>query len=161
MPDPRIREAGPADLTRIVELIHELALYEKAPELCHADESNIGAALFGTDPRLFAHVAEADGEVVGIAVWFLNFSTWEGVHGIYLEDLFVSPAHRGQGLGVALLATLAELCVQRNYSRLSWAVLDWNTPSIQFYRSLGATEQSEWLTYRLEGQALVKLGESS
>lgn len=158
MTDPRIRAAKLDDVPRIVELIHELAEYEKAPELCHATVDAIQEALFGSAPALFAHVATQDGEVVGIAVWFLSFSTWDAAHGIYLEDLYVSPEYRGSGLGAALLKQLAEICVDRNYTRLSWVVLDWNTPSIDFYRSLGATEQSEWLTYRLEGTALARLG---
>jgi GNAT superfamily N-acetyltransferase len=116
------------------------------------------ACLFGPSPALFGHVAELDGAVVGVALWFLNFSTWRGVHGIHLEDLFVRPAHRGGGLGKALLATLAQECVDRGYGRLEWAVLTWNTPAIGFYRSLGAVPIDEWTMFRLADDALAALG---
>jgi GNAT superfamily N-acetyltransferase len=108
---------------------------------------------------LFGHVAELDGDVVGVALWFLNFSTWDGVHGIYLEDLFVRPAHRGAGLGRALLFTLAQECVARGYSRLQWSVLDWNAPAIGFYRSLGAVPLDDWTVFRLDGAALTAVGQ--
>lgn len=158
MSDPRIRRARESDLADLVALVHELAAYEKEPDSCHLSVDQLRAALFGPAPALFAHVAEVDGEVVGCALWFRNFSTWEGVHGIYLEDLYVRPEHRGSGLGKALLATLAEACVAQGYGRLEWAVLDWNRPSIDFYESLGARPMSEWTTYRLTGDALVELG---
>ena len=103
-------------------------------------------------------MAEEDSRVVGTAIWFLNFSTWDGVHGIYLEDLYIDPAHRGSGLGFALLKQLAQICVERGYSRMQWQVLDWNTPSIDFYRSLGAVDMQDWRTYRLSGTALQTLG---
>ncbi|HXV94605.1 MAG TPA: GNAT family N-acetyltransferase, partial [Pseudonocardia sp.] len=120
-------------------------------------------ALFGPAPALFGHVAEVPAtgggtEVVGCALWFLNFSTWRGVHGIYLEDLYVRPAHRGAGLGRALLARLAAVCAERGYARLEWSVLDWNTPSIGFYRSLGAVGMDGWTTFRLDGEPLAALG---
>jgi GNAT superfamily N-acetyltransferase len=102
----------------------------------------------------------ADGVVVGMAIWFLNYSTWDGVHGIYLEDLYVRPEHRGSGLGKALLVALAQECVREGYSRLSWWVLDWNSPAIGFYQSIGAKAQDEWTTYRLCGDALAALAES-
>ncbi|QNG39002.1 GNAT family N-acetyltransferase [Geodermatophilaceae bacterium NBWT11] len=112
-------------------------------------------ALFGDSPALFGHVAEdVDGTVVGFALWFLNFSTWRGTHGVYLEDLYVSPAHRGTGLGRELLRTLAAVCVKRGYARLEWSVLDWNTPSIEFYRAAGARPQDGWSVFRLTDRAL-------
>jgi GNAT superfamily N-acetyltransferase len=125
-------------------------------------EEQLRAALFGDSPALFGHVAvaddgeaaEADDRVVGMALWFLNFSTWRGTHGIYLEDLYVQPAHRGSGLGRELLRTLAELCLQRGYSRLEWWVLDWNSPSIEFYKAAGAEPMDEWTVFRLTDEAL-------
>ncbi|HEY3753280.1 MAG TPA: GNAT family N-acetyltransferase [Pseudonocardiaceae bacterium] len=160
MPDNRIRRIEPSDLEPAVALVHELAAYEKAPDECHLTVEQLRTALFGPTPALFGHVAELDGEVVGVALWFLNFSTWRGVHGIYLEDLFVQPAHRGGGLGRALLTALAEECVARGYGRLEWAVLNWNTPSIGFYRSLGAVPMDEWTVFRLADDALAALGET-
>ncbi|KGN34089.1 N-acetyltransferase GCN5 [Knoellia sinensis KCTC 19936] len=155
-----IREATPDDVPAILELVHALAVYEKEPDAVEATEEHFHAALFpesGT-PTTFAHVAEVDGEVVGLAVWFLTFSTWTGVNGIWLEDLFVQPEHRGSGLGRDLLASLAGVCVERGYQRLEWWVLDWNEPSIGFYRSLGAVPQDEWTTFRMDGAALAELG---
>lgn len=157
-----IREATPADVPAIVALVHGLAEYEREPQSCHLTEDQLTAALFGPAPALFGHVAEAGGPeartVVGCALWFLNFSTWRGVHGIYLEDLYVDPAHRGAGLGKALLTRLAETCVERGYGRLEWSVLDWNEPSIAFYRALGAESMDEWTVYRLAGKTLAELG---
>ena len=153
-----IRPIIPADLERTVELVHELADYEKAPEECHLTVEQLEAALFGEAPALFGHVATVDDEVVGIALWFLNFSTWRGTHGIYLEDLYVRPAHRGLGLGRDLLATLAAECVARGFDRLEWSVLDWNEPAIGFYRSLGAVAMDEWTVHRLAGEALQRFG---
>lgn len=155
-----VRRIRPDDLDRAVELVHELAAYEKAADECHLTVEQLRTALFGPEPKLFGHVAEAGGEVVGVALWFLNFSTWDGVHGIYLEDLFVRPARRGSGLGRALLAALAQECVTQGYSRLQWSVLDWNTPSIGFYESLGAEPLAEWIGFRLAGDALAALGRS-
>lgn len=161
MTDPRIRPATADDVPAMVRLVHDLAAYEKAPEQCVLTEEMLHERLFGTAPALYAHVAEVEGTVVGIAIWFLNFSTWDGVHGIHLEDLYVDPDHRGSGLGKALLAELARICVERRYSRLQWQVLDWNTPSIDFYRALGAVDLEEWRTYRLAGDALQALGSAS
>lgn len=158
MPDNRIRRIELSDVERAVELVHELARYEKAPDECHLTPQQLTTALFGPAPALFGHVAEAAGEVVGIALWFLNFSTWDGVHGIYLEDLFVRPEHRGSGLGRALLTALAEECVDRGYTRLQWWVLNWNEPSIAFYRKLGAVPMDEWTVFRVSGDALRELG---
>ncbi len=158
MSDDRIRRIAPDDVGRAVELVHELAGYEKAADECALTVEQLHAALFGPQPKLFGHVADADGDVVGVALWFLNFSTWDGVHGIYLEDLFVRPEHRGAGLGRALLVALAQECATNGYSRLQWSVLDWNTPSIRFYESVGATPLNEWVAYRLTGEALATLG---
>ncbi len=158
--DPYIRRITEADLPAVVELVHELARYERAPDECHLTVEQLRSALFTESPALYGHVAEADGTVAGFALWFLNFSTWRGTHGIYLEDLFVRPEHRGGGLGRALLRELARECVARGYSRFEWWVLDWNTPAINFYTSLGAVPMDEWTVFRLTGDALTRLGQS-
>ena len=150
-----IREAQIEDVPAVVGLVHELAEYEREAASCTLTEAQLRHALFGPEPVAQCHVAEAAGEVVGCAIWFLNFSTWTGVAGIHLEDLFVRPAHRGSGLGRALLAALAGVCSERGYARLEWQVLDWNEPSIGFYRSLGAVPMDGWTTYRLDGDALA------
>ncbi|MET8760857.1 GNAT family N-acetyltransferase [Lentzea sp. NPDC004782] len=155
-----IRRVEPRDVDAVVELVHELALYERAPEQCHLTSEQLHTALFGPAPALFGHVAEVDGQVVGIALWFLNFSTWDGVHGIYLEDLYVTPGQRGNGLGKKLLETLARECVAKGYTRLQWSVLNWNEPSIRFYESLGAVPMDEWTVMRVADEALQKLGSS-
>lgn len=158
MSDPRLRPARLEDVPELVRLVHDLAAYERAPDECTLTVEQLQDRLFGAAPALFAHVAEVDGAVVGTAIWYLSFSTWDGVHGIFLEDLYVDPTHRGSGLGRALLARLAEICVERGYSRLQWQVLDWNAPSIEFYRSLGGIDLVDWRTYRLAGAALTELG---
>ena len=150
----RVRPIAPDDVAAVVGLVRDLAEYEKAPDEARMTEEQLSAALFGDSPQLFGHVAEAEGHVVGMALWFLNFSTWRGTHGVYLEDLYVQPAHRGSGLGRELLRTLADLCVQRGYGRLEWSVLDWNTPSIDFYRAAGAVPMDEWTVFRLTDDAL-------
>ena len=150
-----VRPVRPDDVPSIVALVRELADYEKALHEVRLTEQQLTAALFGDAPALYGHVADLDGEVVGIALWFLNFSTWRGTHGIYLEDLYVSPQHRGSGLGKELLRTLAEVCVERGYSRLEWSVLDWNTPSIDFYKAHGAVAMDEWTVFRLTDGALT------
>jgi GNAT superfamily N-acetyltransferase len=140
--------------------VRDLAVYEREPDAAKATEEQFRAALFpdsGT-ATTFAHVAEVDGEVVGMAIWYLTFSTWTGVYGIWLEDLFVQPAQRGSGLGRELLATLARTCVERGYQRREWWVLNWNEPSIGFYKSLGAVPQDEWSVFRMDGEALDELG---
>ena len=157
-----IRPATAADVPVVLAFIRELAIYEHLEHEVVARETDIHAALFG--PRPYAEVALAclDGEPVGFALYFHNFSTFVGQPGIYLEDLFVRPAARGLGAGKRLFAYLAKLALERGCARLDWAVLDWNEPSIGFYRSLGAVDQSEWTTYRLDGDALVRLaGEGS
>ncbi|UOY01356.1 GNAT family N-acetyltransferase [Blastococcus sp. PRF04-17] len=150
-----VRPVRPDDVPAVVALVRELADYERALHEVRLTEAQLAACLFGSSPALFGHVAERDGEVVGIALWFLNFSTWRGTHGIYLEDLYVSPQHRGSGLGRELLRTLAEVCVERGYSRLEWSVLDWNTPSIEFYEAAGAVPMDDWTVFRLTDQALT------
>lgn len=156
MPDDRIRRIRPEDVEAAVGLAHELADYERAPDECHLTLAQLHEALFGAEPKLFGHVAEVDGEVVGFAVWFLNFSTWRGVHGIYLEDLYVRESQRGSGLGKALLAALAAECVANGYARLEWSVLDWN-PATEFYKALGAVPMDEWTVNRLTDGPLTAL----
>jgi GNAT superfamily N-acetyltransferase len=152
-----IRPATAADVPVVLAFIRELAIYEHLEHEVVAREADVHAALFG--PRPYAEVALAclDGEPVGFALYFHNFSTFVGQPGIYLEDLFVRPAARGLGAGKRLFAYLARLALERGCARLDWAVLDWNEPSIGFYRSLGAVDQSEWTTYRLDGEALRRL----
>jgi GNAT superfamily N-acetyltransferase len=150
-----VRPVRPDDVPALVALVRELADYERALDEVRLTEEQLHERLFGNAPALFGHVAEQDGEVVGMALWFLNFSTWRGTHGIYLEDLYVRPQHRGSGLGRELLRTLAELCVQRGYGRLEWSVLDWNTPSIEFYKAAGAVPMDEWTVFRLTDDALT------
>jgi GNAT superfamily N-acetyltransferase len=145
-----IRLARVDDVPVIVSLIRELAEYEREPDAVEATEDDIRAALFGSSPAAFCHVAEHDGEVVGLALWFLNFSTWKGRHGIYLEDLFVRPTARGTGLGKALLVNLIEIAQERGYGRVEWSVLDWNSPAQDFYRALGAAPMDDWTTWRVD-----------
>jgi GNAT superfamily N-acetyltransferase len=151
-----IRRVRPEDVPVLVRLVRELAAYEKAEHEALMTPEQLHAALFGEAPALFGHVAlAADGDVAGFALWFLNFSTWRGTHGIYLEDLYVSPGHRGTGLGRDLLRTLAQECVDRGFARLEWSVLDWNTPSIDFYRAAGALPMDDWTVFRMTGDALT------
>ena len=146
----------------ILALVHDLAAYEREPDAVEATEADFRTVLFPEHgaPIASAHVAVVDGEIVGMAIWYVTFSTWLGHGGIWLEDLFVSPEHRGSGLGKALLATLAAVCKQRGYGRLEWWVLRWNKPSIGFYDSIGGQPMDEWLTYRLEGADLGALAET-
>lgn len=172
---PTIRPARPEDVPAVVAMVHELADYERAPEQCHLTEEQLTRALFATAPgrgaasdapswssrspapALFGHVAvDPAGQPIGFALWFLNFSTWEGVHGIYLEDLYVRPAARGTGAGRRLLATLAAICVERGYRRLEWWMINWN-PAARFYAAIGAAPMDEWVPYRLAGTALHDL----
>lgn len=152
-----VRRIEAHDVEAVVGLVHELAEYEREPQACRLTAAQLAAALFGPSPAVFGHVAERDGAIVGIALWFLSFSTWEGVHGVWLEDLYVTPACRGLGLGRALLTELAAVCVTRGYARLEWSVLDWNTPAVGFYRALGAVGMEEWTTQRVTGNALAAL----
>ncbi|HTC97725.1 MAG TPA: GNAT family N-acetyltransferase [Bradyrhizobium sp.] len=155
-----IRRARPDESSLIFSLICELAEYEKLSHEVEATEEGIAAALFGEHPLLFCEIAEWNGEGVGFAVWFFNFSTFSGRPGIFLEDLFVRPAFRGKGIGKALLADLAKLCVDNGWSRMQWSVLDWNTPSIEFYKSLGAEMMDEWKLVRINGAALSQLAKA-
>lgn len=149
-----IRPARESDTGLIFDLVRELAEYERLADAVDATPEMIAAALFGEAPRLFCDIAEWDGEAAGLAVWFLNFSTFRGRHGIYLEDLFVRPAFRGRGLGKALMAHLAKCCVAQGLARFEWSVLDWNAPSIAFYKSIGADVMDDWKICRLSGPAL-------
>jgi GNAT superfamily N-acetyltransferase len=152
----QIRLAIASDVEDIHRLIYELAVYEKAPEQMVATIDQIDSSLFNDQPVAFCHVAEVDGKIVGIALWFLNYSTWLGKPGIYLEDLFVQPEYRGHGIGKGFMKTLAQLCIERGYERFQWWVLDWNEPSIEFYKSFGAVAMEEWTVFRLSGGALTK-----
>ena len=156
-----IRNAVKDDVPQILQLIKDLAEYEKAPLEAKATLEQINESLFSDDPHAFCHVVEVDGTVVGISIWFLNYSTWLGKPGIYLEDLYIDPAYRGKGFGLALLKELAKICIERDYERLQWWVLDWNEPSIEFYKSLGAEAMDEWTVYRVSGAALKKLAANS
>jgi GNAT superfamily N-acetyltransferase len=154
-----IRSATKNDLPVILELITELAEYERAPDQVIATVKDLEAALFIKDPKVFCCLVESEGEIAGLALWFLNFSTWQGKHGIYLEDLFIRPEFRGQGFGKALLQYLAGICLQEGYPRFQWWVLDWNDPAIEFYKSLGAEAMDEWTVYRVSEDALKNLGQ--
>jgi GNAT superfamily N-acetyltransferase len=154
-----IRAAVEDDVPIVLALVHELAAYEREPKAVVATESDFRTALFGPSPRVHCLVAcDSAGDVVGFAVYFVNFSTWLGAHGIYLEDLFVRPSARGGGHGRALLTELARIAVDRGYGRVEWAVLDWNTPAQGFYAGLGAVPMDEWTTWRLTGDSLRTLG---
>jgi GNAT superfamily N-acetyltransferase len=152
-----IRRARPGDVPAIYQLIRDLAEYERALPEVTATQEQLRHSLFGPDPAVFAHVADHEGEVAGFALWFLNYSTWLGRPGIYLEDLYVRPELRRHGYGRGLLAELAALCVERGYGRLEWSVLDWSSPAQRFYESLGATAMTDWTVHRLTGQAVAGL----
>ena len=155
----KIRAAKVEEVPIILNLIKDLAEYEKAPDEVEANESDLIATIFAENPKVFCDVVEVDGEIVGMAIWFLNYSTWQGKHGIYLEDLFIKPEFRGRGYGKALLQHLAAICNERGYGRFQWWVLNWNSPAIEFYRALGAEAMSEWTVYRVSGQPLRELGD--
>ncbi|PXF31116.1 GCN5 family acetyltransferase [Pokkaliibacter plantistimulans] len=156
----QIREARPDDTATILQLITELAIYEKAEDKVLTDEAQLRASLFADDATAHGLICEVDGEPVGYAVYFFNFSTWLGRNGLYLEDLYISPAYRQVGAGKALLKHLAQQAVARGCGRFEWSVLDWNTPAIGFYESIGAEPQNEWVLYRLTGDALVNFANS-
>jgi GNAT superfamily N-acetyltransferase len=165
MPDGLIRPAAPGDVSEILAMVQELAAYERAAEEAVATEDQFHAALFGRSPKVFAHVVEhetADGRHLGgFALWFLNFSTWLGVHGLYLEDLYIRPELRGTGYGKRLLATLAQECIDNGYGRFEWWVLDWNEPALGFYRRIGAVPMDEWTVHRVTGEDLARLARGS
>ena len=152
-----LRAARSGDVPGILACIQALADYEREPDAVVNTPEALAETLFGDEPRAFTHVVEHEGEIVGIAIWFLTYSTWTGRHGIWLEDLFVFDRFRGRGFGRALISSLAAVCVERGYSRLEWTVLDWNAPSIAFYRSLGSLPMEEWTTQRLIGADLEAL----
>jgi len=154
-----VRDAVPDDVGQVVDLVRQLARYERSEDAVQATEEDLRRALFCTSPQVFALVAEAEGKVIGIAVYFVSFSTWTGRHGLYLEDLFVVPEHRSRGVGRALLGSLAARALDRGCARVEWAVLDWNRPAIDFYRSLGAIANDDWTTFRLSGAALAEVGD--
>jgi diamine N-acetyltransferase len=151
-----IRAAAPGDAPSIFALVKELADYERLSHQVDASPEQIAAALFGPQPRLFCDIAETDGHAAGFAMWFLNYSSFRGRHGLYLEDLFVRPAFRGRGLGKALMRNLAKRCVDNGYARFEWAVLDWNMPAIDFYRSIGARVLDDWRICRMTDDALAQ-----
>jgi len=154
-----IRRARQGEAGLVLTFLRELADYEKLLHELVATEADIDAALFGDNPILFCEIAEWQGEPVGLAVWFFNISTFSGRRGVFLEDLFVRPAHRGKGIGKALMVHLAQQCLAHGWVRLQWAVLDWNTPSIEFYKSLGAVLMDEWTTCKVSGAALTALAQ--
>ena len=155
----RVRPATPADSALIYDFIRGLAEYERLLHEVDTTEAGTAQALFGPNPRVFCDIAETDGSPVGFALWFYNFSTFRGRHGIYLEDLFVRPEARGTGAGKALLRALAQRCVKENLARMEWSVLDWNQPAIVFYDGLGATSKTEWIMRQLTGEALERLAD--
>ena len=155
-----IRRARPGDEADLTAMCHELATFERATDKCTVTETQMRTALFGDPPSVHAHVAEIDGEIAAAALWFYNFSTWDGVAGIYVEDLFVRPQFRRHGIARALLTELARECVDNGYTRLSWAVLDWNVDAIALYESVGAKPQGDWITYRVSGSELSELAGS-
>ncbi len=156
----RIRDAGPQDAAVVLEFIKALADYERLAGEVEASEADVRRDLFGENPRCFCEIAEYDGQPVGFALWFYNYSTFRGRAGIYLEDLFVAPEARGVGAGKALLSRLAQRCMDADLGRLEWWVLDWNTPAIEFYDSLDAQAMSDWTVRRVDGEALKRLAEA-
>jgi len=157
-----IRTASPADIQMILDLVRDLAIYEKEESQAKASPEQIERALFSPNPTAYCELVEVeDGAIAGFALWFNNYSTWTGNPGLYLEDLFVKPEYRSLGYGKALLIHLAKKCVDNGWDRFQWWVLDWNEPSIAFYKSLGAVAMDEWTVYRVSGDALKALAASS
>ena len=154
-----VREACPEDVPDLLRLVRALAEYEREPDAVEATEESLTRALFCAQPLVHAEVAEAGGRVIGIAVWFLTFSTWTGRHSLYLEDIFVEPDERARGVGRALVRRLAGRAAERGCARMDWSVLDWNEPAMAFYRSLGARPMDEWTTWRLDGVELARLAQ--
>ena len=154
----KIRPAKREEVGEVLQLIQDLATYEKAPDQVEASRDDLLNTIFAKEPRVFCDLVEVDGQIAGMAIWFLNYSTWQAKHGIYLEDLYIKPEFRARGYGKALLKYLAQICDREGYGRLQWWVLDWNSPAIEFYRSFGAEAMDEWTVYRTSGQALKDLG---
>jgi GNAT superfamily N-acetyltransferase len=154
----KIRPAKKEEVGEVLQLIQDLATYEKAPDQVEASRDDLLNTIFAKEPRVFCDLVEVDGQIAGMAIWFLNYSTWQAKHGIYLEDLYIKPEFRAKGYGKALLKHLAQICDREGYGRLQWWVLDWNSPAIEFYRSFGAEAMDEWTVYRTSGQALKNLG---
>jgi GNAT superfamily N-acetyltransferase len=155
----KIRPAKREEVGEVLQLIQDLATYEKAPDQVEASRDDLLNTIFAKEPRVFCDLVEVDGQIAGMAIWFLNYSTWQAKHGIYLEDLYIKPEFRARGYGKALLKHLAQICDREGYGRLQWWVLDWNSTAIEFYRSLGAEAMDEWTVYRTSGQALKDLGD--
>ncbi len=155
-----VRPARPGDVDILVALVRELAAYEREPESARLEPAQLHAALFTSAPSVFAHVAEIDREVVGMAIWFVTFSTWTGRHGLHLEDLYVRPGARGRGAGRALVARLARTALDAGWTRVEWSVLDWNEPALRFYRSIGSRPMDGWTVHRLDGSTLATLAAS-
>ena len=154
----KIRPAKREEVGEVLQLIQDLATYEKAPDQVEASRDDLLNTIFAKESRVFCDLVEVDGQIAGMAIWFLNYSTWQAKHGIYLEDLYIKPEFRARGYGKALLKHLAQICDKEGYGRLQWWVLDWNSPAIEFYRSFGAEAMDEWTVYRTSGQALKDLG---
>jgi GNAT superfamily N-acetyltransferase len=155
----KIRPAKREEVGEVLQLIQDLATYEKAPDQVEASRDDLLNTIFAKEPRVFCDLVEVDGQIAGMAIWFLNYSTWQAKHGIYLEDLYIKPEFRAKGYGKALLKHLAQICDKEGYGRLQWWVLDWNSPAIEFYKSFGAEAMDEWTVYRTSGQALKDLGD--
>lgn len=156
-----VRRAAPDDVADMLRLVRALAAYEHEPDAVETTEAMLRETLFGPRPIVHAHVAEADGRVVGVAIWFLNYSTWTGRPGLYLEDFMVEDGQRGRGTGRALFRALAAEAVARGCARMDWSVLDWNEPALGFYRAIGAREMTEWRPWRLDGEALARIAYST
>ena len=154
----KIRPAKREEVGDVLQLIQDLATYEKAPDQVEASRDDLLNTIFAKEPRVFCDLVEVDGQIAGMAIWFLNYSTWQAKHGIYLEDLYIKPEFRARGYGKALLKHLAQICDREGYGRLQWWVLDWNSPAIEFYKSFGAEAMDEWTVYRTSGQTLKDLG---
>ena len=160
MPTPSIRQAKIEDAALILKFVVDLAVYEKAEDEVVATVADIESSIFSDKFNTNAVICELDGNPIGFAVYFFNYSTWQGKHGLYLEDLYVSPEHRGTGAGKALLKHLAKVAVDNDCGRFEWSVLDWNEPAIQFYKSIGAKPKDGWTGYRMSGDALESFGSS-
>ncbi|MDR0213522.1 MAG: GNAT family N-acetyltransferase [Comamonas sp.] len=154
-----IRPATEQDIALILHFVRELAIYEKAEDEAKATPEHVRRTLFCEHPAVFGLICEVEGKPIGFAVYFFNYSTWQGQHGLYLEDLYITPDARGHGAGKALLQRLAQIALEKDCGRFEWSCLDWNTPSIQFYDSLGALPQTEWIRYRMTGTALQSLAQ--